>query len=69
MAASAKKPTYLDANRMYALQGFYQASGISATRVREARRKGIDLPTLNVGRRKFLRGVDAIEYIERLSQV
>jgi hypothetical protein len=37
--------------------------------VREARRVGIELPTLDVGRRKFVRGSDAIWYIEQLAAI
>jgi hypothetical protein len=35
--------------------------------MREARRAGIDLPRLTVGRRVFVRGADAIAYLERLA--
>jgi hypothetical protein len=37
--------------------------------MREARRAGIVLPTLETGRRKFIRGSDAIEFIEQLSRL
>jgi hypothetical protein len=60
-------PTFIAPERLYTLRGFHDASGISETRIREAQRRGIGLPTLSVGRRKFVRGCDAIEYIERLA--
>ncbi|MBA3480331.1 MAG: DNA-binding protein [Pirellulales bacterium] len=60
-------PSFLDPNRLYTLRGFQQASGISSTRMREARLQGIRLPAINVGRRKFVRGLDAIAYVERLA--
>lgn len=58
-------PTFIAPERLYTLRGFYEASGISQTRVREARLHGITLPMLSVGKRKFVRGSDAIAYIER----
>ena len=60
-------PTFIAPERLYTLRGFYEASGISQTRVREARFRGTELPMLCVGRRKFVRGYDAIAYIERLA--
>lgn len=61
------EPSYVDPARLYSIRGFWAASGVSPTRVREAKRSGIDLPTIEVGRRKFVRGVDAIQFIERLA--
>ncbi|MAT71191.1 MAG: hypothetical protein CMJ58_16895 [Planctomycetaceae bacterium] len=58
---------FIDPGRLYTLKGFYAASGISSTRMREARLKGVICPMLQVGRRKFIRGADAIAYIERLA--
>ncbi len=60
-------PSFIAPERLYTLRGFYEASGISQTRVREARLRGIALPMLTVGKRKFVRGHDAIAYIERLA--
>ena len=64
----AQKASYLDPERLYALEGFYSVSGISQTRRYEAHKAGIELPTLIVGKRKFVRGVDAIAFIERLAE-
>jgi hypothetical protein len=64
---SKPSPTYIDPNVLDTWNGFQIASGISATRMRQARRDGIVLPRLEVGKRKFIRGRDAIEYIERLA--
>ena len=58
---------FIDPHRLYTLHGFQQDAGISPTRIREARRNGVVLPKLKVGRRVFVRGVDGIEYIERLA--
>ncbi len=66
-AHTTREPSFVDANRLYSLKGFYNASGVSPTRVREARRMGIKLPTLDVGKRKFVRGSDAIWFIEQLA--
>lgn len=62
-----REPSYIDPTRLYSLRGYWNASGISPTRIREARRLGIELPTLLVGRRKFVRGADGIAFIERLA--
>ena len=65
MAAELTKGlSFIAPERLYTLKGFRAASGVSATRMREACRAGIALPTLEVGRRKFIRGVDAIAYID-----
>jgi hypothetical protein len=65
--SAAGRPSYIAPERLYTLQGFKDASGISGTRIREARLKGVEPLYLEVGRRKFIRGQDAIEYIERLA--
>ncbi len=70
MATQTKRPPpFLDPNRMYSLRGFQEASGISPTRIREGRLQGVNPNWIKVGRRKFLRGVDAIDLVERLSQL
>lgn len=69
MASITKERTFLAPERLYSLRGFQECSGISMTRMREARHQGVDLPKVKVGRRVFIKGVDAIEYIERLSQL
>ncbi len=66
---STRVPTFIAPERLYALKGFIAASGVSATRRREASQRGIVLLTIEVGRRKFVRGHDAIEYIEKLAQL
>ena len=67
---TTKEPTFLDANRLYSLKGFYNDSGVSPTRVREALHKhNLRLPTLDVGKRKFVRGHEAIWYIEQLAEL
>ena len=66
---TTKAPSYLAPERLYSLKGFQAAAGVSSTRMREARKAGVTLPTLEVGRRKFVRGSDAIAYLERLARI
>jgi hypothetical protein len=66
--ATRCEPSFIDPSRLYSIRGFWNASGVSPTRIRLAKRQGIELPTIEVGRRKFVRGTDAIEFIERLAQ-
>lgn len=67
--ASTAAPTrsFIDPHRLYTLRGFQIESGVSATRMREGRLQGLHPNLLIVGKRKFLRGVDAIQYIEKLA--
>ena len=64
---TTKAPSYIAPERLYSLRGFQAAAGVSSTRMREARRAGVSLPTLEVGRRKFVRGTDAIQFLETLA--
>lgn len=61
------RPSYIAPERLYTLAGFRSDSGISATRMREARLRGVAPVMLTVGKRRFIRGADAIAYIERLA--
>jgi hypothetical protein len=63
------KPSFIDPNRLYSLAGFLQCSGFTPQRMGELRRLGIDLPRLKCGRRVFIEGSAAIEYIRRASQL
>jgi hypothetical protein len=65
--AIAKEPTFIDPHRLYAIRSFWSASGISPTRIRVAKRRGIELKTVDVGKRKFVRGADGIAFIEALA--
>jgi hypothetical protein len=62
-----KQPSFIAPERLYSIKGFQSAAGVSCTRMREARQAGIVLPALEVGRRKFVRGSDAIWYLEQLA--
>lgn len=65
---TTKQPSYIAPERLYSIRGFQAAAGVSSTRMRYARHAGIALATIDVGRRKFIRGSDAIDYIERLAR-
>jgi hypothetical protein len=65
--ATRGEPSFVDPSRLYSIRGFWTASGISPTRIRQAKRHGVELPTLLVGKRKFVRGADGIAFIERLA--
>jgi hypothetical protein len=67
VTATTRAPSFIAPERLYSLRGFQVAAGVSATRIREARKAGIVLPTLEVGRRKFVRGTDGIAYLEQLA--
>jgi hypothetical protein len=60
--------SFIAPDYLYTRQGFIEASGISPSRMREARLYGISPKWLDVGRRKFILGRDAIEYILQLSE-
>ena len=59
----------IDPNLLYTLRAFEARSGISATRIHLAARDGVELPTIEVGRRKFIPGVRAIDYIKKLGEL
>jgi hypothetical protein len=67
VAASTGAPTSVDPAKLYSLPEFIKCSGLSYTRIRSAARQGLEPPTLKVGKRLFLRGSDAIRYIEQLA--
>lgn len=62
-------PSFIAPERLYTLAGFHEASGISKTRMRQARQQDVTPVVLRVGRRQFIRGSDAIAYIERLAEL
>lgn len=67
---STREPGFIDSGRLYSRRGFIIASGISETRIRiAAREHGLKLPWLVCGKRKFIRGADAIWYVERLAEL
>jgi hypothetical protein len=64
---STSTPSFLDPSRLYSLSRFIKDSGISYTRLQFAKRDAIELNLVSCGRRKFVRGADGIDFIERLA--
>jgi hypothetical protein len=56
-------------DRLYPLTVFERITGLGPTRRREGRLAGVQLPTIDVGRRKFVEGAAGMEYIRRLAEV
>ncbi len=52
---------------LYTYSGFIRCSGISKTRIREARLMGHPLATIKVGKRLYVRGSDGIAFVETLA--
>jgi hypothetical protein len=69
MSVKTADRSYIDPSRLYTLSGFRIASGIAQTRMREARLQGVIPRQLKVGKRIFIRGADAIEFIEKLAEL
>ena len=67
--ATTDQPSYIDPTRMYAIRRFIADSGISATRIRQADRQGIELRKIKTGKRVFVRGSDGIAFIEQLAEL
>ncbi len=69
ITATTGAPTSIRPDELYTLPGFITASGISYTRIRSAAAAGVDLNSFGfaVGRRKFIKGIAAIEYLEKLA--
>ena len=65
----ARETIGIDPEVLYTLNGFVRSSGISKTRMREARAAGVVLDTLPVGKSRFVKGVAGISYIERLAEL
>ncbi|MCO6044689.1 hypothetical protein NG895_12295 [Aeoliella sp. ICT_H6.2] len=52
---------------LYPVSAFERTAGISPARRSEAKKHGIELEVLEVGRRKFTTGKNAIDYLHRLA--
>jgi hypothetical protein len=61
------KPSFIDSDRLYSLSRFIRDSGLSYTRIQFAKREGIELNMVCCGRRKFVRGIDGIDFVLRLA--
>ena len=67
ITATIGNPTVIRPEDVYPLQGLIAASGISYTRIRDAAKAGLEMKTMKAGKRVFVRGSDAIEFIEKLA--
>ena len=67
MSTTPPHAEYVMPQGYYTLRSFYARTGVSDTRRREAARKGIELKTLNIGKRRMVRGTDGIAFLERLA--
>lgn len=65
--ATISNPTAIFPDAFYPIQSAIAASGISATRFREAAKNGIEIDFTKCGKRVFVKGSDLIEFIERLA--
>ena len=61
-------PSFIAPDRLYSLSRFLKDSGISYTRLQLARRLDIPLTLISCGRRKYVRGYEGIDFIERLAE-
>ncbi len=57
-------PTLILRDAIYSLAEFKKASGLGSTSIANAKERGVELKTYRVGRLKFVRGADAITFIE-----
>ena len=69
ITAHAAQTTGILPDALYPRAAFVRASGISRTRLREARLMGLPLPVMRVGKRQFVLGRDAIEWIIELAEL
>lgn len=51
----------------YTLASFIATSGLSYSRIRRAAREGVHIPTFAIGRRKFIKGINALAFIDQLA--
>ncbi|TWT42581.1 hypothetical protein [Botrimarina hoheduenensis] len=63
------EPSKIDPQVLYTLREFQRATGLGPTSMRKARAAGVELKTLRVGRCKYARGADVIQFIERAAAI
>lgn len=66
--ARSKPVGYVDRRRMYMRSAFFSDLGLGRTVLRQARRAGIELPTLRVGKMLLVDGADGIEFLRRVAE-
>ncbi len=67
--APAGRASFLAPERLYSFAGFLKATGVTRSRVQEAKKKGLPFPALKVGRRLFVHGDKAIAYLDQLAEI
>lgn len=67
ITANTSAPTSLNAYALYSLAEFIRSTGISYTRIQQATRAGVPLPSIKVGRRLYIEGSEGISYIKQLA--
>ena len=68
ISARVNCPTYIDADRLYTIQSFIESSAVTHTRIRTAEKAGLPFPGFRIGRRRYIDGRAAIEYLHALSE-
>jgi hypothetical protein len=66
---SPQTPGFVDPDRIYSQPAWYRDSGISKSRTREAGLMGHRLPTIAIGRRRFVHGKSGIEWMLKLAEI
>ena len=62
-------PSFICSERTYTIEGFRHAAGVNAKRMRDAAAHGVKCKFLVIGKRKFIRGRDGIEYLDQLGEL
>ena len=66
----ADSGTFICPDRLYTRRAFLRAAGLGDNTLRDARRRGVELPMLSLGngRQHYVRGADGIRWIEELAK-
>jgi hypothetical protein len=67
LSATTRNPGAIHPDMLYSRKAFIITTGLSETRLREAKKRGIEPRRIWVGKRNWIRGKDAITFIERLA--
>lgn len=68
LSATTRCPGVIHPDSLYSRRAFITTTGLSETRLREAKKRGIQPRKIWVGKRNWIRGRDAIAFIELLAQ-
>jgi hypothetical protein len=67
--ATAGAPTSISPDNLYSLAEFIRVSGLSYSRIRQAAHDGLEIPTIAVGKRKWVDGAAGISYVHELAEL